>query len=82
MQVTFSNQRPRKETCDRCWVMGDGGHLGCEKSLPTQGDLEGLFYLRFRSASSPFQVRFKSVPINGIYMGITWEVLRISNRDK
>ena len=22
MQVTFSNQRPRKETCDGCWVMG------------------------------------------------------------
>ena len=40
-------------------MLGDGGHLGCEKSLPTQGDLEGLL-LRFRSASNPLQNRSKS----------------------
>ena len=63
-------------------VLGDGNHLGCEKSLLTQGDLEGLFYLRFRSASNPFQVRSLKWDLHGSHKGITWEVLRISNRDK
>ena len=29
--------------------------------------------LRCKSVVSPFQVRFKSVPKNGTYMGLTWE---------
>ena len=54
-------------------MLGDGNHLGCEKSLPTQGDLEGLFYLSFKSVSSPFQIRFKSVSSPFLKMGLTWE---------
>ena len=30
-------------------------------------------YLRFRFASNPFQIRFKSVPYNGTYMGLARE---------
>ena len=55
----------------RCWVLGDGGHLGCEKSLPTQGDLEGLFYLRFNSVPSPFQVRSLKWDLHGSHLGGT-----------
>ena len=41
-----------------CWVLGVGGHLGTKKSLPMQGDLEGLtsLFLRFKSVASPFPV--------------------------
>ena len=36
----------------------DCGHLGVKKSLPMQGDLEGLtsLFLRFKSVASPFPV--------------------------
>ena len=72
------------------WVLGVRWwqSLRVRKSLPTQGDLEGLF----KSASPPFQVRFKSVSSPFLKMGLTWESqgsqlggtwesLRISNRD-
>ena len=35
-----------------------------------------MLCLRCRSVVSPFQVRFKSVPENGTYMGGTRELLR------
>ena len=58
MKVTFSNQRPRKEIRE----LGNGGNVMAvawgQKSLPMQGDLEGLtsLFLRFKSVASPFPV--------------------------
>ena len=59
--------------------LGDGVHFECEKSLPTQGDLEGLL-LRFSSASNPFQNRFKSQSGMGDRMGERFKRL-ISNAE-
>ena len=64
MQVTFSNQRPRKETGDRCWVLG----VGCwvlavtrvRKKSPYAGRFRGSSLLRFSFASPPLQVPFQN----------------------
>ncbi len=90
LAVTFSNQRPRKETCDRCQVLG----VRCWVTAVTQGaqkvslrrEIQRVFstplLLRSKSVSSPFLKMGLTGESQGSQLGGTWESLRISNRDQ